>query len=220
MKVISVMQKKGGVGKTTVAVNLAFAMQELQPRLKVGIADADTEQHSADKWLARGQHSLQVKKVAEDGKGATLRAELESFDADVVILDLPPAVEALAMRAAIHANLVLIPIGASLLDVDAAKAAVALCQEVAGHDATKKALIVPTRIKQGTKASKQFLESIPSWGKVAKTALSHRIVYSDCVAAGQGVGQYAPGSDAHKEVLALAKEVLATLEIGGRHGKR
>ena len=52
-KIISVIQQKGGVGKTTIAVNLAHQLKELYPKKAVTIADADP-QKSASNWINRG----------------------------------------------------------------------------------------------------------------------------------------------------------------------
>ena len=55
-RIISIIQQKGGVGKTSLAVNLAYELKARFPELDVAIADADPQQ-SAAKWISRGQRS-------------------------------------------------------------------------------------------------------------------------------------------------------------------
>ncbi len=75
---IMVSSAKGGVGKSTIAINLAFALQKLG--LKIGILDADVYGPSLPKLL-----NLNEKPKSEDNKSIT---PLEKFGAQCMSMGL------------------------------------------------------------------------------------------------------------------------------------
>ncbi len=75
---ILISSAKGGVGKSTVAVNLAFALQNLG--LKIGILDADVYGPSLPKLLG-----LNTKPKSEDGKALI---PVEKFNAQCMSMGL------------------------------------------------------------------------------------------------------------------------------------
>ena len=220
-QIISVIQQKGGVGKTTLTVHLAHELRAQNPTWRIAIADADPQQ-SATKWVARGKLTqdigIDAYTVAADGEGKHLRKELEAIEADVVLVDLPPAIESVSLRAALYAHLMLVPVGASALDIEAAKAAIDVCEEAQGLDGTKKFLIVPSKVRSSTAAGRELRTVLSQWGQVSETTLGLRVAYSDAATTGEGISSYAPSSAAHKEMTELAREVTAIL--GGSHGQQ
>ena len=220
-QIISIIQQKGGVGKTTLTVHLAHELRAQNPSWRIAIADADPQQ-SATKWVARGKLTqdvgIEAYTVAADGEGKHLRKELEAIDADVVLVDLPPAIESVSLRAALYAHLMLVPVGASALDIEAAKAAIDVCEEAQGLDGSKKFLIVPSKVRSSTAAGRELRTVLSQWGQVSESTLGLRVAYSDAATTGEGINSYAPSSAAHKEMKQLAQEVKAIL--GGSHGQQ
>ena len=213
--VISVIQQKGGVGKTTLSVHLAHMIADLRPKWKVVVADADP-QRSALQWVERGvSHGytqVSATPIAQDGEGKTLRRELQDLEADVVVIDLPPAIESISLRAALYADIMLVPVGASPLDIEAAQAAVNVCQEAMDLDPRKRMLLVPSRIRSGTASARELRPVLETWGQVSEATLSLRVAYSDAAVSGEGIQSYAPRSDAYQEVALLTRETLAMIE--------
>ena len=216
--VISVIQQKGGVGKTTLSVHLAHLIADLRPKWRVTIADADP-QGSALQWVERGHGQgfdlVEAMAIAQDGEGKRLRRELEEIDADVVVIDLPPAIESISLRAALYADLMLVPVGASPLDIEAAQAAVNVCYEAMDLDPRKKLLLVPSRVRSGTTAARELRPVLEEWGQVSKATIALRVAYSDAAVGGEGIHTYAPQSDAYREMAYLTREVLEIIESEG-----
>lgn len=113
MKTIALIAQKGGVGKTTIAVNLAVATG-----LKAALFDLD-QQESAVIWADRRKNeSPHVEFLTERRLPDALRAA-EQGEFEPVVIDTPPAAGPQAFTAAQAADIVLIPCRPSLVDLDA-----------------------------------------------------------------------------------------------------
>jgi chromosome partitioning protein len=215
-KVVSLLQQKGGVGKTTISVHLATQIKEIFPELNVALADADP-QKSATVWINKGhgRSGITVYPVATDGEGKNLKEELAAIEADLVILDLPPAIACVSLRAALYSDLILVPTGASALDIEATRAAIAVCREAIELDRTKQFLLVPNRVQQNTAAGRELRMVLKGFGPVTEATLCLRVAYADAVMHGVGVNIFAPGSMAYQEIGNLAEEVVRVLRLAG-----
>lgn len=110
MTVISVVHTKGGVGKTTSAVFLATAAAQRGRR--VALIDADP-QGSASEWAADAAAGGDPLPFPVSAAGRPLIVP----DVDLAIIDTPPGTAAVVEDAIEAADLVLVPSGASPLDV-------------------------------------------------------------------------------------------------------
>ncbi len=124
--IISLLNQKGGVGKTTLAFHLATALA-LRGR-RVLLVDADPQGSALD-WAASRQGALLVPAVGLPTK--TLHKDIQTHHAlnyDDIVIDGPPRVNELARAAIMAADIVLIPVQPSPYDVWAAKEIIELQQ--------------------------------------------------------------------------------------------
>lgn len=217
VKIVALLNQKGGVGKTTTAVLLATQFKELFPNLKVALADADP-QLSASGWIERGpeKENIRTYVVAKDREGVDLKTELDGIDADVIILDLPPGLAAVSLRGALFADLIVVPVGPSPVDLDASARAIGICKEVAGYKNNSKFILVPVRVRHNTAMGRELQSTLGQIGPVSKTSIVLREDYAKCFAKGVGVNTFSPGSAAHQEAGLLAEEIATILELGVR----
>ena len=121
-QIIACGNLKGGVGKTTLAVNLACALAARGS--DVGLLDLDP-QGSATAWAASGRLPVQVEAMPSIDRHGSARWPARAGELTgagrLVVLDLPPLLLPTLASALIIADVVLIPLTPSALDVAATK---------------------------------------------------------------------------------------------------
>ena len=217
-KIVGVLNQKGGCSKTTTAVHVSTAIATLFD-LRVALADADP-QASARTWLSRAEKPIvTVHQVgSEDGKW--LKQELADIAADLVVLDLPPSLEAVSLRAALLSDLILLPAGPSPVDISATKAAVSICKEAIDLVPSKKYLLVPSRVQMNTALGRDLRKVLSAWGPVAKATICLRVAYSAAASFGMGIVEYAPDTPGSEATELLAEEVLEILGLAPKRKPR
>ena len=212
MPVIGVIGRKGGVGKTTIAVHLA-AVLAAQGRA-VAVVDADT-QGSATYWAEPGNlpmpvlhHPLEHAREIQ-AWSRTVRA----IDAELLVLDAPPHLNEALGGVIGLSDLAVVPCAPSGLDLIATGEAVGLVRQVRDErgDGRPRILLVPNRVDRRTTSGRDLAAALKDLGEPVGPAVGARTAFSDAFNAGQWIGAYAPRSPAHQELQALAKRVQTML---------
>ncbi len=204
--IITLAQQKGGSGKTTVAAHLAVAFA-LGGR-SVGILDVDP-QGSLGKWFeqreaAFGEDDAGLVFRTASGWGARREAKQLARDHDVVVVDTPPKSD-LEIRPAIEmADLVVVPIQPTPVDLWATEPTLAMAaKEAAGT------LIVISRALSRALLTGEMIEAAGQLGHaVAETQLGNRVAFPASMGEGRTAQETAPGGIAAAEVAALAREIM------------
>lgn len=127
MKTIAIVSRKGGAGKTTLAVHLAVAAEA--HGLATAVFDLDP-QASAALWADHRGQPVPAVVPAQAPRLASLLTQAEAQETDLVIIDTAPHADGIASEAAAQADAILIPCRPSSFDLDAIGASVRLARNV------------------------------------------------------------------------------------------
>lgn len=216
MHVVAVLNQKGGVGKTTIAIHLARALQ-LSGR-DVLLVDSDP-QGSARDWAAtKAEQPLTVIGVDRP----TLDRDVKRLGAkDFVLIDGAPQLRDMAASAIKAADLALIPVQPSPYDIWAtADLADLVKQRIEITEGRFKAAFVISRVITGTRIGKDVAALLAEYGlPVLRSTISQRVIFAVSASAGETAMDAEPNSAASLEIQALANEVLEFMAWQDEPGK-
>jgi len=202
-RIIAVANRKGGTGKTLIAVSLSAVFSR---HGACALVDADP-QASASGWI-ESTPALVVVQAADPEALRRVLAAARKESGGTVVVDCPPLDPSLTAVAVGIADLVVIPVVPSPVSL---RAVAPLLQSLG----KRPALVVLNQVKPATNAPRLAREALEGFGvRIARTEIGYRVAHGEAEAARQAVVDYAPHSLAALEIIALAREVRAALPKG------
>lgn len=207
-KVITVAQQKGGSGKTTLAVNLGVML--VRKGARVAFLDTDP-QGSLGRWFMTREEDgrndgMEFSTASAWGVGYEV-GKLRDM-ADFVIIDTPPKADSDLRPALRVADLVVVPVASSHVDLWATDGVLDLARRE-----NREVMVVLNRARSGTRLGAEILEAAQSLNAaLASTQIANRVAYAETLGQGCGGIEGARSPAIRTEMENLLAEVTAILD--------
>ena len=210
MKILAISNLKGGVGKSTIAQNIAA--QFAQNGVKVCIADTDTEQKTSVKWASLRDSSLvsiPVFSIAPEKVSQEILGLKQKYD--LVIVDGTPALTELTTRIIILSDLVIVPILPGGGDIWALENFLERYQEAKvtkeSYGGKVNIAVIVNRYNERTTLDREVVNAIQDFGvTILATKLANRVSYREATIQGISVHD-TKDEKAKQEIEELTKEI-------------
>ncbi|WP_426587901.1 AAA family ATPase [Mucilaginibacter sp. R-33] len=194
-KIITVAHQKGGVGKSTLAINLALCFQD-----QLSVALVDTDLQGSLYHIREDFPELAV-------IGADKVTDIKKLDYDLIIVDTPPYLSNKLPELFQHSDFILVPTKAGFFDVMAIRSTLALIKEAQAKAPYLKAGIVLNMVKPRSGLTQDVADLIRSMDTpLLKTKVHDRV----SIARSSITGGILKGVDkkAKEEIMELTEEVV------------
>lgn len=206
MKIISMLNEKGGTGKSTVATNLATALHRQGQR--VVLLDCDPQGTARD-WRDASPEGADLPPVLGVDRPQMLASSLNGINAEIAIIDSPAKAESMSAAIVRVSHVALLVIQPSGADLWASGAAVKLIEAKRDMGGEINAAFLVNRTSGATKLSK--LVKSGEWNTYEgidklDASIGNRAVFATAMTDGLSVLDYADAK-AKEEIQVIIQEL-------------
>lgn len=204
--IIAFIHQKGGVGKTTLSINVAGTLARRGKR--VLYVDADPQGSALDWAEARQEPSLFTMVGLPK---AVIHKEIGNLskDYDFVIIDGPPRVSDVTKSILLASDVAVIPIQPSPYDVWAAKEVIDIIKEAAVYNENIKVAFAINRKIVNTAIGRDVVDALSEYEiGVLQTAVGQRVIFAESATSGRIAAELDENSSAAKEIEDLTSEII------------
>lgn len=204
--IIAFIHQKGGVGKTTLSINVAGTLAKREKR--VLYVDADPQGSALDWAEARQEASLFTMVGLPK---AVIHKEIGNLsrDYDYVIIDGPPRVSDVTKSILLASDVAIIPIQPSPYDVWAAKEVIDIIKEAAVYNENIKIAFAINRKIVNTAIGRDVVDALSEYQiDVLQATVGQRVIFAESASAGKIVSEIDENTPAAKEIEILTNEIL------------
>jgi chromosome partitioning protein len=207
--IISFVNQKGGVGKTTTAINIGSSLARRGHRLV--LLDLDP-QGSSIKWHAvEGNQAFDV--IHQPTIMIPSDVEALSSAYEFVIIDAPPAIDGVTWKILSSSDMAVIPVSPSSLDLWACTETLKMAHDVQKQHPGLEVRFLINRKIPGTRSGSEIRQALKVFETVIfDSELCQRVAYVDAMKHGVSVMQFNPRSKAAQEIERLCDEIAKGLK--------
>jgi len=185
MKIIALLNEKGGTGKSTLSQNIAVCLHRQGKR--VILVDADPQGTTRD-WRSASPENADLPNVIALDRPELL-SSLKSIDADIAIIDTPAKAEKMTASVIRFADAALIVIQPSGADIWASAAAVRLIQQKIDVGGKIIAAFLANRVSGSSNLSKEVLAG--EWNEYGieqlESTVGNRVAFAQALTDGLSI---------------------------------
>ncbi|MGV0922107.1 nucleotide-binding protein [Empedobacter falsenii] len=196
-KIITIAHQKGGVGKSTLALNLSYRFSN---DVKTALTDVDPQ-----------GTIMNLQELVEDFDiiNFDTMKKLRSLEYDVVFIDSPPYIIDTIQPIFEESDFVLVPTKVGVPDIMAISTTIDLIKKAQKKNKDLKAAIVLNMLKPNIKIKEQAIEQLEKYELPILSSIHDRISYGSSFLNGGVMGTN--DSQAKNEIEKLSNEILNML---------